>query len=113
MVDQIISQSRRDDGHAAARTENTKPWLLTDDVVDLKNDESKLMPLVTGGGSVYQGPGRRWVLRGPMVLYTGIEGARRLPRKKAGHRTAPLGFKRPGDGATPPKFSGAEADDAK
>lgn len=52
MVDQIISH--RDLTMGTQKPEQKyETWLLTDDVVDLKTMK-QLMPLVTGGGSVYR-----------------------------------------------------------
>jgi type II secretory pathway component PulK/DNA uptake protein ComE-like DNA-binding protein len=108
MVDQIISH--RDLTMGTQKPEQKyETWLLTDDVVDLKTMK-QLMPMVTGGGSVYRAQvvGGFFVTDGPVHRVEVLVDATKQPavvRRR-------WELKDLGRGYTPEAL-GAEADDAK
>jgi DNA uptake protein ComE-like DNA-binding protein len=108
MVDQIISH--RDVTMGTQRPEQKyETWLLTDDVVDLKTMK-QLMPLVTGGGSVYRAQvvGGFFVPDGPVHRVEVLVDASKKPAiVRRRWELSDLGR-----GYTP-EVLGAEADDAK
>ena len=108
MVDQIISN--RDVTMGTQRPEQKyETWLLSDGIVDLKTMK-QLMPLVTGGGSVY----RAQVVGGsssPMARSTGSR-CWSTPRKSRPIVRRRWELSDLGRGYTP-EVLGAEADDAK
>jgi hypothetical protein len=108
MVDQIISH--RDVTMGTQRPDQKyETWLLTDDVVDLKTMKT-LMPLVTGGGSVYRAQvvGGFFVPDGPVRRIEVLVDASKKPAIV--RRRWDLGDL--GRGYTPEAL-GAEADDAQ
>jgi DNA uptake protein ComE-like DNA-binding protein len=108
MVDQIISH--RDVTMGTQRPEQKyETWLLTDDVVDLKTMK-QLMPLITGGGSVYraQVAGGFFVPDGPVHRVEVLVDATKKPAiVRRRWELSDLGR-----GYTP-EVLGAEADDAR
>jgi type II secretory pathway component PulK len=108
MVDQIISH--RDVTMGTQRPEQKyETWLLTDDVVDLKTMK-QLMPLVTGGGSVYRAQvvGGFFVPDGPVHRVEVLVDASKKPAiVRRRWELSDLGR-----GYTP-EILGAEADDAQ
>jgi DNA uptake protein ComE-like DNA-binding protein len=108
MVDQIISH--RDVTMGTQRPEQKyETWLLTDDVVDLKTMK-QLMPLVTGGGSVYRAQvvGGFFVPDGPVHRVEVLVDASKKPAiLRRRWELSDLGR-----GYTP-EILGAEADDAQ
>jgi DNA uptake protein ComE-like DNA-binding protein len=108
MVDQIISH--RDVKMGSERPEQKyETWLLTDGVVDLKTMKA-LMPLVTGGGSVYRAQvvGGFFVPDGPVHRVEVLVDATKKPAiVRRRWELSDLGR-----GYTP-EILGAEADDAQ
>ncbi len=108
MVDQIISH--RDVTMGTQKPEQKyETWLLTDGVVDLKIMK-QLMPLVTGGGSVYRAQvvGGFFVPDGPVHRVEVLVDATKKPAiVRRRWELSDLGR-----GYTP-EVLGAEADDAK
>ncbi len=107
MVDQIIAH--RDVTMGTQRPEQKyETWLLTDGIVDLKTMK-QLMPLVTGGGSVYRAQvvGGFFVADGPVHRVEVLIDATKKPaivRRRWELRDLGRGYT--------PEALGAEADDA-
>jgi type II secretory pathway component PulK len=108
MVDQVISH--RDVTMGTQRPEQKfETWLLTDGVVDLKTMK-QLMPLVTGGGSVYRAQvvGGFFAPDGPVHRVEVLVDATKKPaivRRRWELRDLGRGYT--------PEVLGAEADDAR
>jgi DNA uptake protein ComE-like DNA-binding protein len=108
MVDQIISH--RDITMGTQRPEQKyETWLLSDGIADLKTMKA-LMPLVTGGGSVYRAQvvGGYFVPDGPVHRVEVVVDATKKPptvRRRWELRDLGRGYT--------PELLGAEADDAK
>jgi hypothetical protein len=108
MVDQIISH--RDITMGTQRPEQKyETWLLSDGIADLKTMKA-LMPLVTGGGSVYRAQvvGGYFVPDGPVHrVEVVVDATKKPPTVRRRWELGDLGR-----GYTP-ELLGAEADDAK